>query len=100
MKSLYTKKKKGYRGLKATEWTPHKDHHKWNSYCVDNNIRLALAPTSQGMYPEEWRIVISLGPYKRGEKPYLSPNVYTIDNVYEELERMKKYYYDKRKVND
>jgi len=100
MKSLYTKKKKGYRGLKTSEWSPHKDYHKWNSYCVDNNIRISLKPTIQGPYPEEWRISICLGPYKRGEKPYLSPNVYTVDNVFEEMERMKKYYYDKRKNND
>ena len=100
MKSLYAKKKKGYKSLKTTNWIPHEDYHKWNSYCVDNDIRLALIPTTRGSYSEEWRICISLGPYKRGEKVYLSPNVYIIDNVYEELERMKKYYYDKRKTND
>jgi hypothetical protein len=35
------------------------------------------------MYPEEWRIEIRIGPYKRGEKAYLSPNVYTADNIWE-----------------
>jgi len=100
MKSLYTKKKRGYRGLSSTNWVPHKDYHKWNSYCIDNNIRIAPQPTQQGSYPEEWRITVALGSYKRGEKVYLSPNVYVIDNIYEEMERMKRYYYDKRKTND
>ena len=49
------------------------------------------------MYPEEWRIGICLGPYKKGEKPYISPNVYTVDNIFEEMENMKKYYYNKKK---
>jgi len=100
MKSLYSKKKKGYRGLTTSEWSPHKDYNKWNSYCVDNNVRIFPIPTTRGLYPEEWRIGICLGPYKRGEKPYVSPNVYTVDNIYQEMERMKKYYYDKRKNND
>jgi hypothetical protein len=48
------------------------------------------------MYPEEWRIEVRIGPYKKGEKAYLSPNVYTADNIGRELYNMKKYYYDKR----
>ena len=100
MKSLYGKKKSNYKGLSATQWFPTEEYNKWNSYCVDNNIRIAPQPTQRGLYPEEWRISVTLGPYKRGEKSYLSPNVYTADNIYEEMERMKKYYYDKRKTND
>ena len=42
-------------------------------------------------------IEVRLGPYKKGEKAYLTPNVYTIHNVFQEIERMKKYYYDKKK---
>ena len=61
----------------------------------NNNIRIFPIPTTKGMYPEEWRIGICLGPYKKGEKPNVSPNVYTVDNIYEEIARMKKYYYDK-----
>ena len=48
------------------------------------------------MQPEEWRIDVRLGPYKRGEKNYLSPNVYTADIIHQELYNMMKYYYDKR----
>ena len=49
------------------------------------------------MYPEEWRIGICLGPYKKREKPYVSPNVYTADNIWHEMAAMKKYYYNKKK---
>ena len=97
MKSLYGKKKTNYKGLSATQWFPTKEYNKWNSYCVDNNIRLFPVPTTKGMYPEEWRIGVCLGPYKKGEKPYLSPNVYTVDNIYQEMANMKKYYYNKKK---
>ena len=75
MKSLYGKKKSNYKGLSSTKWFPTKEYNKWESYCVDNNIRLFPVPTTKGLYPEEWRIGVCLGPYKKGEKPYLSPNV-------------------------
>ncbi len=97
MKSLYTKRKIGYRGLAKSNWFPTEESIKWELYCVDNNIRIFPIPTQQGLNPEEWRIGICLGPYKKGEKPYLSPNVYTVDNLYQEMGNMKKYYYDKRK---
>ena len=83
MKSLYGKKKSNYKGLSSTKWFPTKEYNKWESYCVDNNIRLFPVPTTKGLYPEEWRIGVCLGPYKKGEKPYLSPNVYTVDNIYQ-----------------
>ena len=97
MKSLYGKKKSNYKGLSSTNWFPTEEYNKYNLYCVDNNIRIFPVPTVKGMYPDEWRIGICLGPYKKGEKPYLSPNVYVVENIFEEMEQMKKYYYDKRK---
>jgi len=100
MKSLYGKRKSSYKGLKGTNWFPTKEYNKYNSYCIDNNIRIFPVPTVKGMYPDEWRIGVCLGPYKKGEKPYLSPNVYVAENIYQEMEQMKKYYYDKRKIND
>lgn len=89
------KKKSSYKGL-STGFVPNDEQLMWDDYCVKNNIRISPTPTQQGLYPEEWRIAISVGPYKRGEKPYLSPNVYTADNIWQELYNMKKYYYDKR----
>tara|TARA_B100000029_G_scaffold214121_1_gene212065 strand:+ start:1049 stop:1348 length:300 start_codon:yes stop_codon:yes gene_type:complete len=98
MKSLYGKKRTGYKGLSASKWTPTPLYDKWNLYCMDNDIRIFPIPTEKGMYPEEWRIGICLGPYKKGEKPYIAPNVYTAYNLFEEIANMKKYYYDKRKI--
>ena len=89
------KKKNNYEGL-PDDFVPTKEQLEWDKYCIYNDIRISPAPTQQGLYPEEWRIAISIGPYKRGEKPYLSPNVYTADNIWQELYNMKKYYYDKR----
>ena len=75
---------------------PLPEHVEYDRYCVNNNIRISPKPTTQGMYPEEWRIEVRIGPYKKGEKAYLSPNVYTAENIHQELYNMKKYYYDKR----
>ena len=68
------KKKTKYKGLN-TGFMPSEEQMKWSRYCINNNIRISPVPTQRGMHPEEWRIAISVGPYKRGEKPYLSPNV-------------------------
>ena len=89
------KKKAKYKGLN-TGFTPNEEQRKWSRYCINNNIRIIPAPTQRGMYPEEWRIAINIGPYEKGEKTYLSPNVYTADNIWQELYNMKKYYYDKK----
>ena len=89
------KKKKSYKGLN-TGFTPSTIQIEYDRYCINNNIRISPKPTQQGMHPEEWRIEVRIGPYKKGEKAYLSPNVYTAENIHQELYNMKKYYYDKR----
>ena len=89
------KKKKGYKGLN-TGFTPSATQVEYDRYCINNDIRISPKPTQQGMHPEEWRIEVRIGPYKKGEKAYLSPNVYTAENIHQELYNMKKYYYDKR----
>ena len=89
------KKKKGYKGLN-TGFTPSAAQVEYDRYCVNNDIRISPKPTQQGMHPEEWRIEVRIGSYKKGEKAYLSPNVYTAENIHQELYNMKKYYYDKR----
>ena len=89
------KKKSKYKGLN-TGFSPTPEQTKWMRYCVDNNIRISPVPTQKGSQPEEWRIDVRLGPYKRGEKGFLSPNVYTADIIHQELYNMMKYYYDKR----
>ena len=89
------KKKKGYKGLN-TGFAPSTIQIEYDRYCINNNIRISPKPTQQGMHPEEWRIEVRIGPYKKGEKAYLSPNVYTAENIHQKLYNMKKYYYDKR----
>ena len=88
------RKKSNYKGLN-TGFVPTKEQYSWDVYCANNNIRISPAPTQKGIYPDEWRIEVRLGPYKRGEKAYLSPNVYTAENIWQEIYNMKKYYYDK-----
>ena len=89
------KKKKSYVGLN-TNFIPTTEQYEWLRYCINNNIRISPVPTTKGPQPEEWRIEVRIGPYKRGETGYLSPNVYTSDNIWQELFNMSKYYYDKR----
>jgi hypothetical protein len=89
------KKKKSYVGLN-TGFIPTTEQYEWLRYCINNDIRISPVPTTKGPQPEEWRIEVRIGEYKRGEKGYLSPNVYTSDNIWEELFNMSKYYYDKR----
>jgi len=94
------KKRKAHKGLTYAFnscYKPHKDHDVWNAYCINNDIRISPKPTQQGLSPEEWRVEIRLGVFKKDEKAYLTPNVYIVDNIFQEIERIKKYYYDKRK---
>ena len=87
-------KKGKYKGL-GTSFVASEEQLKWDNHCINNNIRISPWPTSQGLYPEEWRISISFGDdYK---KIYKTPTIYTIENIWEEVYKMKKYYYDKRK---
>tara|TARA_X000001382_G_scaffold113983_1_gene92050 strand:- start:2152 stop:2487 length:336 start_codon:yes stop_codon:yes gene_type:complete len=97
------RKKSNHKGLTYAYnncYTPHKDHIKWDTYCINNNIRISPVPTERGPRPEEWRIEVRLGPYKKGEKGYLSPNVYDCHSILIELERMKRYYYDKNTLQN
>ena len=60
-----SKKKKGYIGL-SNGYIPNDEERKWHSYCVNNGIIISPIPTTQGAYPEEWRIGISFMPnYKK-----------------------------------
>ena len=45
-------------------------------YCTRNNIRISYEPLERGMNPENFKIRVCLGPYKKYEKPHLSPQAY------------------------
>ena len=62
-------------------------------FCRRNDIR--ISPLAIRDDPDHWRIEIRLGPYKRGEKGNIAPNIYDKDTIWIEYYRMCKYYYDK-----
>ena len=62
-------------------------------FCRRNDIR--ISPLGIKDDPDHWKIEIRLGPYKRGEKGYIAPNIYDKDTIWIEYYRMCKYYYDK-----
>ena len=88
-------KKETHKGLSYNYPTMTNKENKINIWCINNNVRISPKPTKPGMFPEEWYIEIRLGPYKTGEKAHLSPNIYTFENIHQEVRKMQKYYYDK-----
>jgi len=68
---------------------------KWCKYCIDNNIRISPMGIKETI--GKWRIGISIGPYIKGEKPHIAPNIYDVDTVWPSYYKMCKYYYDKNK---
>ena len=63
------------------------------TWCVKNNIR--ISPYGVQNDTDHWHIAISLGPYKKWEKPNLSPSKYCRKTIWVEYYKMCKYYYDK-----
>ena len=63
-----------------------KENIAWD-YCVKNNIR------------KLWKVGINLGPYKKGEKPNLSPNNYGPGEIQKEIYKASTYYYNKYDKN-
>jgi hypothetical protein len=82
---------------KKPNWIPYyyadAEETKARDFCVRNNIRISPL----GIYndPDHWRIGINIGPYKRGEKPNISPNIYDKNTIWQEYYKFCKYYYDK-----
>ncbi len=70
MKSLY-RKGANYR---MPKYLASKEEREACEYCIRNNIR--IAPQGIQNDPDHWRITITLGPYQRGEKPNVAPNIY------------------------
>ena len=76
------------------EYLPTKEEMEWRNYCIRNNIR--ISPIGIKEDNQKWKISISLGPYKKWERPNISPNIYDKHTIWPEYYRMCKYYYDKR----
>ena len=88
MKSLYGKRQKP-----MPSYTRSDEEFEWWSFCEKNNIR--ISPYGIQNDPDHWRIAVNVGPYKRGEKPNLSPSKYCRQTIWQEYYKMCKYYYDK-----
>lgn len=69
----------------------------WDAFlfCTRNNIRISFVPLEQGMSPENFKITICLGAYKKYEKANLSPVIYKKETIVEAMFNAMKYYYDK-----
>ena len=79
--------------MDATIYGNCEEQIKHRDYCIKNDIR--ISPLGINDDPDNWRIEIRLGPYKRGEKGYIAPNAYDKNTIWPEYYRMCKYYYDK-----
>ena len=75
------------------QYSPTPEEIVWRDFCVKKNIRIS----PKGIYqnPDNWNIEIRLGPYKKGEKSYTSPEVYDRKTIWPAYYKMCKYYYDK-----
>tara|TARA_B100000035_G_C21035718_1_gene570829 strand:+ start:4571 stop:4864 length:294 start_codon:yes stop_codon:yes gene_type:complete len=86
------KKRKNYKGL-GKDFVPTKEQIKWDDFCIENNIRISPSPVTHGFYPEEWRVAVSLGDdYKT---IYKTPKTFDAKEIWQEVYKTKKYYYDK-----
>ena len=88
----------GLKNKKKQKWmpsyNPSVDEIKYRNYCISNNIR--IAPKAIYQDSDNWHIEVRLGPYTKGEKGYVSPNVYNRKQIWPEYFLMCKYYYDKK----
>lgn len=74
-------------------YNPTKSDLEAHYYCVRNNIRISMVPQQQGMAPETFKVSISIGDnYK---KINLSPNTYSVKEIYNAIFEFEKYYYNK-----
>lgn len=85
------KKKKNY---SLPNYLASEEENKAYRYCVRNNIRISYKGIQDDA--DHWRIEVRLGPYVKGEKAYVSPEIYDRKTVSAAYYKMCKYYYDKR----
>jgi len=71
------------------------ENNAW-TYCVKNNIRIFPVCVQNHKL---WKVGINLGPYKKGEKPNLSPNAFKAGEIQKEIYKACVYYYNKYGAN-
>ena len=75
------------------KYFPSEEEIIWRDFCNNKGIIISPIAAAQGLNPKEWRIGISFMPeYK---KINLTPSIYIGDIIWEEVYKIKKYYYDK-----
>ena len=79
----------------GTYSSTHLENDAWN-YCVKHNIRIFPVCIENGKL---WKVGINLGPYKKGEKPNLSPDAYGPGKIQKEIYKASVYYYNKYELN-
>jgi len=86
------RKRKNYIGL-GKNFVASAEQLKYDNFCIKNSIRISPSPITDGFYPEEWRVAVSLGSdYKT---IYKTPSTYLVNEIWQEIYKTKKYYYDK-----
>lgn len=86
---------RNWRFSMGTYMATKKENIAWD-YCVKNNIRIFPVCVENRKL---WKVGINLGPYKKGEKPNLSPNNYGPGEIQKEIYKASTYYYNKYDKN-
>lgn len=77
-------------------YTSNKLENKAWEYCVKHNIRIFPVCVE---FKKKWKVGINLGPYKKGEKPNLSPESYGPGEIQKQIYKASLYYYNKYENN-
>ena len=77
-------------------YSPTSLERKANDYCIRNNMRIAPVCVRNHKL---WKVGINLGPYKKGEKPNLSPDTYGPGEIQKQIYKASVYYYNKYGLN-
>ncbi len=78
--------------FKMGKYIPTEEQRKAGEYCIKKDIRIFPVCIESGKL---WKIGINLGPYKKGEKPNLSPEVYGPGEIQKQMYIASVYYYNK-----
>ena len=77
-------------------YSPTRSEIKANDYCIRNNIRIFPVCVQNHKL---WKVGINFGPYKKGEKPNLSPDSYGPGEIQKQVYKASVYYYNKYGTN-
>ncbi len=73
-------------------YTPTAQQREASDFCVRKNIRVFPVCVENGKL---WKVGINLGPYKKGEKPNVSPEAYGPGEIQKQIYNANMHYYNK-----